>query len=109
MNAQEPPYLYLTTTGWKSGKPHQIEIWFIEQDGRYYLSSDGGYKAHWVQNLQRHPAITFQVGTKNAPMRAAQGRVISNLETDLLDIIKARFDAKYQWSGGLMVELTPAA
>jgi hypothetical protein len=107
MNAQEPPYLYLTTTGWKSGNPHQIEIWFIEYDGRYFLSSDGGYKAHWVQNVQRQPAITFQIGSRTAPVRKGQGRVISSLETDLITELKARFDAKYNWSGGLMVELMP--
>jgi hypothetical protein len=27
------PYLYLTTTGWKSGRPHEIEIWFTELMG----------------------------------------------------------------------------
>ncbi len=28
----EPPYLYLTTTGRRSGNPHEIEIWFVAHD-----------------------------------------------------------------------------
>jgi len=28
------PFLYLTTRGRRSGRPHQIEIWFAAHDGR---------------------------------------------------------------------------
>jgi len=59
-----PAFLYLTTTGWKSGKPHEIEIWFTELDGRYYLISETGKQAHWVQNLRREPRVTFRVGRR---------------------------------------------
>ena len=33
----EPEFLYLTTTGRRSGQPREIEIWFTSRDGRYYL------------------------------------------------------------------------
>lgn len=103
----EPPYLYLATIGWKSGKLHEIEIWFVEYDGRYYLCSGGRYRSHWVQNIQRRPAITFQIGAKTAPTQAGRGRVVPDLETDLVAAVRTHFDAKYQWSDGLLVELAP--
>lgn len=107
ITAQEPPYLYITTTGWKSGQPHEIEIWFVEYEGRYYLCSGGRYKAHWVQNVQRHPAMIFKIGDRNASTRAGRGRVVPELETELVDAVKSRFAAKYEWSDGLLVEITP--
>jgi hypothetical protein len=36
----EPQFLYLTTIGWKTGNPHEIEIWFVAHDGRYYVVSE---------------------------------------------------------------------
>ena len=38
--------LYLTTTGWKSGRPHEIEIWYTEWEGRYYVVAERGGQAH---------------------------------------------------------------
>ncbi|MBI3800677.1 MAG: nitroreductase family deazaflavin-dependent oxidoreductase [Deltaproteobacteria bacterium] len=35
--AVEPPYLYLTTTGRRSGQPREIEIWFTQCAGQYYV------------------------------------------------------------------------
>ncbi len=33
-------FLYLTTKGWKTGKVHEIEIWFVEQNEKYYVLSE---------------------------------------------------------------------
>lgn len=44
----DQPYLYLTTTGWKTGNSHEIEIWFIEYAGRFYLCAEKRTNAHWV-------------------------------------------------------------
>ncbi|MBD0359100.1 MAG: nitroreductase family deazaflavin-dependent oxidoreductase [Nitrososphaeraceae archaeon] len=46
-----PQFLYLTTIGWKTGKQHRIEIWFVEYNKRYYLVSERRKHAHWVQNI----------------------------------------------------------
>jgi len=35
-------FFYLTTTGRKTGKPHKIEIWFVEHKSCYFLCSGGG-------------------------------------------------------------------
>lgn len=102
-------YLYLTTTGWKSGNRHEIEIWFVEHDGRYYLMSERRERSHWVQNIQRSPAVTLRLGTRDAPLLHGTGRVVvADAEPELAAAVAAKMLAKYNWDGGLIVELSPA-
>lgn len=54
-------YCYLTTTGRKTGKPHEIEIWFCVYNDSIYLMSGGGEKADWVQNLIQTPVVTIRI------------------------------------------------
>jgi len=42
-------YVYLTTTGRRTGRPHTIEIWYAVQDGRIYLMAGGRDRADWVR------------------------------------------------------------
>ena len=96
-------FLYLTTTGWKTGKPHEIEIWFTERDGCYYLVSEGGDEAHWVQNVRRHPQVTFRVGRRTF---AGRGRVVHpQREQELHAAVSQLSIEKYDWGEGLIVEL----
>lgn len=57
----EPQFLYLSTSGWKTGKKHKIEIWFVEHDGRYYIISEHENNAHWVQNILHNPKVFFSI------------------------------------------------
>jgi deazaflavin-dependent oxidoreductase (nitroreductase family) len=99
------PYLYLTTTGWKSGRPHEIEIWFTVLAGRYYLIAEREERSHWVQNLRRQPAVTFRVGEQ---LFNGTARVIErDQEPELHRQISQLFEAKYGWGAGLVVELRP--
>jgi hypothetical protein len=50
--------LYLTTTGWRTGWKHEIEIWFVQHNGKYYLISEDGYYSHWVQNIEHDPTLS---------------------------------------------------
>jgi F420H(2)-dependent quinone reductase len=52
---QEQQFLYLTTKGWKTGRQHEVEIWFVSYDDKYYLISERKEKAHWVQNIMHNP------------------------------------------------------
>jgi len=47
----ETEFLYLTTTGRRSGQPRQIEIWFTERDGRYYVIAEHLWDTQWVRNI----------------------------------------------------------
>lgn len=103
----EPQYLYLTTTGHITGNPHEIEIWFAGLDGRWYLVSEMRERAHWVQNIQRSPTVTFRVDDRHYQGTA---RIIDPAaEPDLAQQVRARMDAKYGWSDGMIVELAANA
>jgi deazaflavin-dependent oxidoreductase (nitroreductase family) len=102
MDAATGEYLYLTTTGWKTGKPHEIEIWYVSHNGRYYLCSEKRSQSHWVRNIQNNSAVQFRVGDQTW---TGTGRVVAETESELLNTVKRLFDAKYNWSDGLIVEL----
>ncbi len=106
--SNEVDYLYLTTIGRTTGLPRQIEIWFVEHEGAYYLVSGGREQANWVQNIKANPAIEIRIGTREAPMMSGSGRIIErDAEPELAAAVAAKMDAKYDWSDGLIVELKP--
>ena len=93
-------YLYLTTTGHKTGRPHEIEIWYVEHQGAYYLVSEKREASHWVRNIRANPRIRFRLGDAVAPGKAAFPD-----DDQLLQTVKAKMHKKYGWSDGLVVEL----
>ncbi len=107
-------FLYLTTTGRTSGLPREIEIRFVEHGGRYYLVSGAREASGWVQNLRKDPRVRFSVGSRGAPedeVPSAPGhaRVVEGPpDADLQRAVCAQMSAKYGWSDGLVVEITPA-
>jgi hypothetical protein len=103
MSDERIEFLYMTSTGWKSGKPHEIEIWFVEHEGKYYIVAETRERAHWVQNIQRNPAISFRV---DGVEYVGVGRVIA-ADDELAAPVSNKMDIKYGWSDGLIVELAP--
>jgi len=98
-------FLYLTTTGRASGEPREIEIWYAERRGRYYLIAERRERSHWVQNLLREPRVGVAVGGRSVRARA---RVLDEAaDAALLREVRADFDRLYEWSDGLVVELSP--
>lgn len=60
------PYCYLTTTGRRSGRPHEIEIWFAAVGDTIYLMNGAGEdtpagRADWVRNLLADPAVRVRI------------------------------------------------
>jgi deazaflavin-dependent oxidoreductase (nitroreductase family) len=53
----------ITTIGRKSGKPHTKPVWFVYDQGHFYLQSGKGGKSDWYQNLQKNPQVTLKIGT----------------------------------------------
>ncbi len=89
-------YVYLTTTGRRSGRPHTIEIWYGEADGRLYLLAGGRDRADWVRNLRADPRIEVRRGDITSPARA---RVVGGGDEDAL--ARRLLAAKYQgWREG---------
>lgn len=96
-------FLYLTTTGRVSGQPREIEIWFTEHGGHFYLIAEHRDRAKWVRNIQTEPRVKVRIG--DSRFDAAARVVRDHDEPELTSAVKALFDAKYGWSEGLVVEL----
>jgi deazaflavin-dependent oxidoreductase (nitroreductase family) len=102
---QPPQFLYLTTIGWKTGKHHRIEIWFVMYNGRYYLISERQRHAHWVQNIVHNPKVSFTVGHET--FEGTARIVYPDKESNSADEVSKLMDTKYGWDDGLIVELIP--
>jgi deazaflavin-dependent oxidoreductase (nitroreductase family) len=104
------PYLYLTTRGRKSGLLREIEIWFTERQGRFYVIAEYD-TSHWVQNLRADPHVQVRVGRQSF---AATARVLgagnepSASDLSLIREIQAVSRTKYGWGDGTVVELIPS-
>jgi deazaflavin-dependent oxidoreductase (nitroreductase family) len=109
-------YCYLTTKGRKTGRPHEIEIWFGVQGNSIYLLSGGGSDSDWVKNLRADPHVTVCIG-KQVFQGIAQTKENSKEES----IARPMLAAKYQgWKQGksmsewgrtalvVRIELTPS-
>jgi deazaflavin-dependent oxidoreductase (nitroreductase family) len=104
----ESQYLYLTTVGRKSGKPHQIEIWFVKNADCYYMVGEDPANSDWIKNIRHNSAVIFSIGSRDASAIEGRGRMIdAAAEPELTAAISALMDAKYQWSDGQIVELKP--
>jgi len=95
-------FLYLTTTGRKTGLPREIEIWFVEREGCLYVLAEHGYEAKWVQNVIANFSVTIRVSGKRWN---AVGRILdSTHDADLYLEVQALARNKYGWGAGLPVE-----
>jgi deazaflavin-dependent oxidoreductase (nitroreductase family) len=89
-------FCYVTTRGRVTGRPHEIEIWYVERDGALYLMAGGGERADWVKNMRAEPSVT---------VRLAGDQFDATAEVDPDDIdgleLRQRMAAKYQgWKDG---------
>lgn len=99
-----PSYLYLTTTGRRTGLPREIEIWFTSHNGCYYVIAEFT-TSHWVRNIQANPSVTVRLGGHRFP---ATARIIhAELEPQLHAAVRQLSSDKYGWGDGLIVELKP--
>jgi deazaflavin-dependent oxidoreductase (nitroreductase family) len=85
--------------------PREIEIWFTEHAGCFFLVAEHGENTRWVRNLRADPAVSVRVGHRRFRARA---RVVdASAERELWTEARTRSEAKYGWGDGLVVELTP--
>jgi len=98
-------YLYLTTIGRRTGLPRQIEIWFTERPGRFYIIAEHRERAQWVLNILADSHVQVRVGDRSF---AAVARPVSEeRDPDLVGAVKTLSETKYGWSDGLVVEIIP--
>jgi deazaflavin-dependent oxidoreductase (nitroreductase family) len=83
-------FLMLTTTGRKSGKPHQTVIEVVNHDrhaGEYTIASGWGVNSDWYKNLQKNPHVQVAVGRKRFRAIAQQ---LSSIEAERMLLSYAR-------------------
>ena len=105
-NPTEPShleYLYLTTVGRVTGKPREIEIWFVESEGKLYVLAEHFHRAQWVKNIERNPRVHVRVGDRKFEAAAHVLDEHRDRETWLTAQRLAR--EKYGWGDGLPVEI----
>ena len=101
----ESQFLYLTTKGWKTGKNHRIEIWYVNYNDKYYIMSEHHNRAHWVINIIHNSKVIFTVNKKTFEGNA---RIIDQeKDAKLASQIANLMSAKYKWDRGLIIEITP--
>jgi deazaflavin-dependent oxidoreductase (nitroreductase family) len=97
-------YLYLTTRGRTSGLPREIEIWFTQRDGCFYVIAEYP-SSHWVQNLRAEPQAQVRVGERSFAARARF--VTPDAEPELHRTVADLSNQKYGWGEGTIVQLVP--
>ena len=103
-NFDREQYLYLTTRGRTTGLSREIEIWFTERAGRFYIIAEYP-TANWVRNLKATPAVSLRVAGESF---AARARVVSpEDEAELHRSVQELSRKKYGWGDGTIVELEP--
>jgi deazaflavin-dependent oxidoreductase (nitroreductase family) len=92
---------YLTTTGRRSGQPHEIEIWFGVVESTLYLISGNGPTADWYQNVVADPEVTVRIEHET---RAGRASVVTDPQERrrVGDVM----GAKYVWDGDPAIGLT---
>jgi deazaflavin-dependent oxidoreductase (nitroreductase family) len=99
-------FLYLTTTGRASGLPREIEIWFVEADGKYYILAEFA-ESHWVRNIEKDSRVRIRVGDRSFE---ASARVLDpKRDAAAWELARRLEREKYGWGDGLPVEITPIA
>jgi deazaflavin-dependent oxidoreductase (nitroreductase family) len=92
---------YLTTTGRRSGNPHEIEIWFGVVDDTLYLISGNGQGADWYRNAVADPVVVVRIDEERR--RGVSREVRDDEERKVVGDLMA---AKYAWDGDPSIGLT---
>ena len=99
-------FLYLTTTGRNSGLRREVEIWFVELEGRYYILAEHGLRTQWVKNILKQGSVRVRVGGREF---GANARVLDEtLDSDAWKLAQRLSREKYNWGDGLPVEIIPS-
>src|SRR5690242_10136386 len=98
-------FLYLTTTGRKTGLQREIEIWFVAHAGRFYILAEHFHRAQWVKNILANPRV--RVRLEGREFTATARLLDEQQDAPLYRLAQQLEREKYGWGDGLPVELTP--
>ena len=88
--------LRLTHYGRKSGRPYEVTIWYLVDDGRLYLVSANAARS-WVRNVKVRPAISLRVADE-----IFNGNVRSITDVQERDAVNGLVMRKYWYVGPML-------
>lgn len=91
----------LSTVGRRSGRVHEVEIWFGVVDDSAYFISGNGPQADWFRNAIEHPTVWVRFGDE---VRAGTARVVDD-PTERRTVGELMGE-KYPWEGDPSIGLT---
>ena len=92
---------YLTTTGRRTGRRHEIEIWFAIAGDVLYMVAGNPRPADWYLNALADPAVILRLG---GDTRAARARQVT--DADERRLIGDLLDAKHPTYSDASLDLT---
>jgi deazaflavin-dependent oxidoreductase (nitroreductase family) len=102
---QDTQFLYLTTTGRKTGLPREIEIWFVGSNESLYVFAEHFHRAQWVRNIEVDPRVRVRIQGREI---AATARVLHpEQDAGEWQAVQQLAREKYGWGEGLPVRITP--
>jgi len=84
-------FVYLTTKGRKSGKDHEVELWFAHSNGKIYLSHEGEY-TDWIRNLLKDSNVRMKIGGE---VIQGQAKIAINGSAEREDGMRALYEKYY--------------
>jgi deazaflavin-dependent oxidoreductase (nitroreductase family) len=101
-------FCYVTTTGRRTGNPHEIEIWFAARRHTAYILMGAGERADTVRNLRADPNVRFRIGNKtwNATARVVTG---SKEAADARRLLPAKYASHEEGLEDWAAEALPVA
>jgi deazaflavin-dependent oxidoreductase (nitroreductase family) len=96
----DEPYAYVTTTGRRSGRPHEIEIWFAAVGDTIYLMNGGGTQrppgsSDWVRNLRAAPEARVRIAGNTFAARARFVEIDSAEHEQARELLVAKYQDGY--------------
>lgn len=91
----------IVTTGRRTGRPHEIEIWFGVIGGSMFLISGNGPGADWYRNMLHDPRVTVKLAGREL---VGRGRPVSDPEERIR--VGDLMGTKYVWNGDSGIGLT---
>jgi deazaflavin-dependent oxidoreductase (nitroreductase family) len=95
---------YVTTTGRRTGRRHEIEIWFGVIADKLYLISGNGPTADWYLNALAEPIVDVRIGSQTR-----RGLAAPVTDTEVRRQVGDLMGEKYDWDGDPSIGLTRQA
>jgi deazaflavin-dependent oxidoreductase (nitroreductase family) len=80
----------ITVTGRKSGRMISIPVWFVVEDGKFYLLPVKGSGTQWYKNVLKNPEIRIAAGGAEAELQ-----VVPTTDSKEVSAVVEKFRKKY--------------